>query len=449
MQHNGKGSRSGSEHGSLQESGSTGHRAGAAQRPGLGAGGGSGDAPPSNTASHNCNPEYFQPLRWGTDSLYVSYAGELHSHIRDELEHLKKLAQSANPAEQAQAQLSLGEHVFEVRDKGAPLFPYVLEDGSFRVQLSRPSKALPMAYVKVSSGYLTHAKPADAEKALRTLLMELGELSGPAQVSRIDLFVDFASTENMESWDRHAWVTRASSINAYAVDGKFSGWMVGAGGILAARLYDKRLEIEVSRKHYLPGLWREAGWDGVLPVWRLEFEFKRETLVNRGLSGLDSVLANLNGLWSYATTEWLRLTLPSVGDQTRSRWPLHPLWGYLSGIDWETDGGPLRPRAMHARLPGDDKLFGLAFSAIVSFMAREGISDLERGIRTFVAKMDSHHAEKAHQLAKRYEAYVAERLAIKNREFNTRLNNPELEEERQALERKRQADTYRKASDGG
>jgi hypothetical protein len=104
---------------------------------------------------------------------------------------------------------------------------------------------------------------------------------------------------------------------------------------------------------------------------------------------------------------------------------------------------------MHARLPGDDKLFGLAFSAIVSFMAREGISDLERGIRTFVAKMDNHHAEKAHQLAKRYEAYVAERLAIKNREFNTRLNNPELEEERQALERKRQADTYRKASDGG
>ena len=39
----------------------------------------------------------------------------------------------------------------------------------------------------------------------------------------------------------------------------------------------------------------------------------------RQLRSLQEVLANLNGLWTYATTEWLRLTVPCGGDKTRTR----------------------------------------------------------------------------------------------------------------------------------
>jgi hypothetical protein len=39
-------------------------------------------------------------------------------------------------------------------------------------------------------------------------------------------------------------------------------------------------------------------------------------------------------------------------------------------------------------------------------------------------------------------------VALKGRQLNTILNHPELEEERKALEKKRQAEAYRKASDG-
>ena len=42
--------------------------------------GGTG-APPSNTAPDNCNPS-FQPLRWGIDSLYLSYPGELTEGVK-------------------------------------------------------------------------------------------------------------------------------------------------------------------------------------------------------------------------------------------------------------------------------------------------------------------------------------------------------------------------------
>ena len=405
------------------------------------------DALASNTASDNSNIPFFKPLRWGVDSLYLSYPGTLSDKTLDRLKHLKALAQSSEPVQQARAQFLLGGHIFEVKDKGAPLFPYVLDDGAFRIQLAKPSKTVPMAYVKVSSTYLAHVGPAEAEKALYALLSELGEIREAANVSRIDLFVDFVSHQDME-WNRQAWVTRAASVNAYAVNEKFSGWTVGQGSDISARLYNKLLEIVKSGKDYLLDLWGQVGWQPGEPVWRLEFQIKREVLGQKGIGKLYDVLKHLNGLWSYGTTEWLRLTLPNPDDQTRSRWPVHPLWAALASVDWDTDGGPLSRNFSPERVPGNAKLFNLGFSNITSFMARQGIDDLYDGQEAFMAALYQFHSDKAYALGLPFDDYVAEKLAQKRREFNTRLNNPELEEERQAAEREKVARTYRKASDG-
>ncbi len=167
--------------------------------------------PPSNTVPNNCNSEYFKLLRFGVDSLYLSYPGELLPVVDDKLKELKKIAQSPEPFEQVKAQYPINGHIFEVKDKGARLFPYILEDNAFRIQLSR-SQSVPLAYVKISSEYLTHVGSVVAEKALEAILNQFGVVHESANVSRIDLFVDFVSSEDMESWDRHAWVTRASAI---------------------------------------------------------------------------------------------------------------------------------------------------------------------------------------------------------------------------------------------
>ena len=53
-----------------------------------------------------------------------------------------------------------------------------------------------------------------------------------------------------------------------------------------------------------------------------------------------------------------------------------------------------------------------------------------------------------HALGLPFDSYIAQKVALKGREFNTILNNPEYEDERKALERKRQSEAYRKASDG-
>lgn len=47
-------------------------------------------APPSNTAPNSCNGVFFQPLRWGVDSLYLSYAGQLFEPVWTQLDDLKR-----------------------------------------------------------------------------------------------------------------------------------------------------------------------------------------------------------------------------------------------------------------------------------------------------------------------------------------------------------------------
>lgn len=417
------------------------------------------DAPPTNRASNNCNdggvrrPDdqiavpYFQLLRFGVDSLYLSYPGELYPEVLDRLKALKALAQSSEADEASGAQYPVQGHVFEVKDKGARLFPFILEDGHFRIQLAKPSKTVPMAFVKVSSGYLAQAAPVEAERALRAILSEFGDITDVAKVSRIDLFCDFVTSENIE-WERQDWVTRAATVDTFSVGGRFSGWMIGKGAIISARLYDKVLEIQKSRKEYLFGLWHKIGWNPGHPVWRLEFELKRELLVQHGLSSLDQVLNHQNGLWSYGTTEWLRLAIPNPDDQTRARWPVHPLWGYLSSVDWEGNGGPLLRKFDPQRIPDNKKLFNLALSNIIAFMAREGIADFEEGREAFHAALQQYHEDKAYGIGLPFSGYIAEKVAFKARQFNSLINKPEFEAERKAREQNIAARNYRKASDG-
>ncbi len=145
----------------------------------------------------------------------------------------------------------------------------------------------------------------------------------------------------MESWARNAWVTRGKQKDAHAVEDDFTGWSIGLGGNMSFRLYNKLLEVADSGRNDLFPVWEAAEWKEGEPIWRGEFQFRREVIAQHGVIRLEDVLANLNGLWNYASTEWLRLTIPNPDDLTRSRWPVHPLWGYLTSIDWETNGGVL------------------------------------------------------------------------------------------------------------
>ncbi len=392
----------------------------------------------------------FRPLRWGIDSLYLSYPGCLSEETDSRLKDLKKIAQSPEAYKQLQAQIETNGHILEVKDKGAPLFPYVLEDNALRIQLSRPARKTPMAYVKLASGLLNHLGPVEAEAGLRLILEDLGELQDEAHVSRIDLYADFVSNARMDSWDRSAWVTRAASISNYSEGAVFTGWMVGAGGVISFRLYNKTQEIKKSLKDYLKPLWLQAGWDGESSVWRAEFQYRRQIMGQFGLVRLSGVLASLKALWSYGLDEWLRLSIPDPADGNRSRWPLHPLWGALASIDWATPGGPLSQRFSFDRAPSDSWIFRQEFSAITSYMAKNGILDFEQGRSMLVMKVYNHFSSLAVLEGVSFDQFIQEKVGIKGRRYNTIFNLSEIPNEDQVKASLDDlARAYRNASRGG
>jgi hypothetical protein len=94
--------------------------------------------PPSNTVPPNYtgNPDHTKILRYGIDSLYLSFSGSLDNKLEEKLVTLKLAAQSTDDLEKASAQLKIGEHLFEVLGRGARRFPFVLNNNLFQIQLS-------------------------------------------------------------------------------------------------------------------------------------------------------------------------------------------------------------------------------------------------------------------------------------------------------------------------
>ena len=132
------------------------------------------------------------------------------------LDDLKTQAQSEDEAEQALAQVCIGSHIFEVRDKGVRRFPYVLVDNCFFIKLNRKqSNILPMAHVQISSEYLAAVGLESAEQDLRVVINTLGSIDGVASVSRADLFLDFVCTANLADIEQPHWITRASQMAKY------------------------------------------------------------------------------------------------------------------------------------------------------------------------------------------------------------------------------------------
>ena len=252
-------------------------------------------------------------------------------------------------------------------------------------------------------------------------------------VARVDLFVDFISSLDFDSVPVDHWITRAEEKAKYYQRDCFSGWTVGRGGDISARLYDKTLEIHKSKKYWLHEPWRASGWDGEQKVWRMEFQIKREALKALGVRTVPELVAKRHNLWQYLCEDYLRLAQPSETDQTRSRWPNHRLWDSL-GACFLMDGlnsGKLS-RFSPTRPPSDEHLFLNGLGPLSSFMAREGITDIGEAIGEFFHQAEAFHRGKD---AAGMRGYLYRKASLKGKRFNT-IKNEFKDEELDALTRK-------------
>lgn len=395
----------------------------AADAVGSGAAPGGAGAPPSNTAPHNCKwVDDLVILRSGVDTLQLSFRGELYQDAQIRLSELKVLAQSSDKGEQAFAQMELDGELFSVLPRGSGRFVFTLVNPCFRISLSDGKGAMPVAFVQVQSELLTKSGHRFALQRLKPIISQLASISESPSISRMDICVDFSTWFDMESISRHHWVTRAKRISQYVEANRFTGWSIGLKGSVACRLYDKTAEILVTDKLYMQGLWIDCGWDGSTPVWRLEFEVKREALRQYEAGEIEDLEILAAGLWSHLTHSWLRLTIPSEGDETRSRWDTHPLWRSLSTVDFGALDVPALQRVRNTNPPSRDWMFRSAGSGIIAFMALEDIQEFREGCRQYAEAYLAYLDEYQDFRGCSSEEFIRSRVRAYCRKHNLRLN---------------------------
>jgi len=378
---------------------------------------------PSNTAPLKDKYKTLSKIvHQGVDSLYLSFQGSLSEQWSQKLTRLKIIAQDSDPSVQATAQAQIGNHCFEVSSRGRGKYLYVLKDNWFHIQIAgEDSKALPVAYVQISSELLTFHPLSEVINSIRFIVSTLTTSVDSVSVSRLDICVDFMTDVRVSKFTENDWVTRAKSFSRYSESGNFTGWSIGRGQLMA-RLYDKTAECIKSNKQFFYDVWSPNGWEYRDQVWRLEFQFKRETLNQLNSINVDELEERLSSLWCYGTTQWLRLTLPNSNDTARTRWDTHPLWEMLTTTSWQTLPNRDLRRVIKERIPTDDYFFTSGFGVFPAYMARENIHSIDDAVRDYLHNARLHHDRNSRRTGLLFHEYVKQKVALKARKYNTIKN---------------------------
>lgn len=291
----------------------------------------------------------------GIDTLHLHTVAKLDPKWEVELEAKKREAIACRDSKETQPGVRVGGVVFHVRPNATRHGPYLLENDGLVVTVN-PEPMANMATVRVelrstalwSLGYLAAGERAEAV---------MRELIAPGQalrctVSRLDVTADFTGWLP-EEWFPGECVSRAGNLETHHFRRKLTGWRWGAGGAVVCRLYDKVREITVKadgKEKWLPPMWKRKGWDGTAPVWRLEFQLRREVLreffdaelLRETFKGGDESSGFVADLWSTAQLhvaevwralliDWLSWRAPRTATERKR---LHPVWKVLCDADF-------------------------------------------------------------------------------------------------------------------
>lgn len=321
-------------------------------------------------------------LASGIDSLTFSGKATLSASLLERLGDGRSAAQEAGEP----VPFIFGGSEFLLAPHGFGRYPFSLTHEHGQIGVTG-SQNLPAFRVQLRAGFI-HG--IGAEAAAQAFVDLLERVAGPIEtvVSRVDLFADFMGWA-LVAEDRHRFVTRAVITDLVEVYGQVGTLQFGRrkGGGLSARIYNKPLEMAKKGSTWLLEEWGDQYVPGE-QVWRVEFEFGRTVLRNRGIDTLDDLFANIGGLWAYGT-EWLSFR-DRTADQTRSRWPIAPEWTAVSNI-------PLRGSAIGLEKVSRSKREaalrtvrnGLRGYAI-SYAALTGIRDVDEMGRCLTAQLLEH-----------------------------------------------------------
>jgi hypothetical protein len=262
-------------------------------------------------------------LAAGVDSLYVSVKGEVWDGLPLVLRRMVEMAEG----ETVPCTFREGGPDFLLRSHGWRGYPFWVTSPRFELYLGAAAP-FPPAYVQLHSPYLhtlgAEDAAAEVEEFLATDVFH-GQMEIAA--SRVDVYADVQGWEPRYD-DFLRFACRGVRRRMYEVAGqlhasgrRLSGFVFGAGDVLA-RVYDKTLQMQATGQTWQETVW--SGRDPERPVWRVEFQFRREALASFGVRTVGDVLGARQGLWEYGT-RWLSLRQPT-NHTRRARWPEALVW---------------------------------------------------------------------------------------------------------------------------
>lgn len=371
-----------------------------------------------------------RPLIAGIDTLNLTTRAALKSGVVLELKELREKAMQAKKAKRKSLQptdlprwRSEGfELDFEVQPYGTRKGLVLLTTEHLVLVLNPDGpRNFPRAYVELKAPFLWAGwenAAAAAERLMGSVCNVVDAEELDVQVSRIDLACDFMGwTPEPElldevfgrvvrrdlqfEWGEHEHGEKerpllAPWVRPHHVGRRFTGFTFG-GGQMLARLYDKTVEIQRSRKDWFKPLWQGGGWVDEASsgnVWRLEYQIRREPLtkaevVSDGdamlMKSWSDVKRGLDPLWQYLMSEWLTYRLPrSAEDRKR----LHPRWQRLMGATFCPQ--PAATLHRHHQQIQLERCTG----ALAGYLAREvALSWKDRGVTPSKQRFDADVAQ--------------------------------------------------------
>lgn len=353
-------------------------------------------------------------LQQGIDSIWLNVAGTLRGDLAELLAWAKEDAQAAGDDWAASPLPAFDGSPLRVHASGVKYYDWFCRSDDLTIKIRKPGgrSPLPAVVVRVSALALWRLGGGGRVAVERAAEYVAGLFDGGCQitVSAVHLATDFQGW-SLASADLAGVVMRADTKEVHYGEGDVIETVAaGRSDNLRVSLYHKSLQVQKKALGWVPALWEACdGYQADCPVWRLEYQYGREFLHERGIETLADLWPALAGLWAYGM-DWFSFRVPNAGDlEHRYRWAITPAWAALATWREDNNAGELprvkavRPR-LHRLYQG---LAGYLASAMALTEDVHPLATLERALRDLERRKGAGALDQVLERKRlRYGAYV-------------------------------------------
>lgn len=303
---------------------------------------------------------YATPIASGWDTVKETFKVSIPERLLEQLEITKREGRDNG---RAGSMVRFGREDFRLWPTGASGSLFVLENDDYRVYIKPPQFEWCVSIEYTAAGLWEYGLHALRERALENLLLEVKplcderDLGRPVAWQRVSVAhfaFDFHSPEFSKDMTSRIYDTvicpapvgkgmnkqepgyeeNSQPVEAWGRGRRIETLTIGKKSTLQLQIYDKGREITAaSGKTWMYKIWAQAGYkpeiengkERARDVWRVEIRFGSKFLKDRGVLTLPELHEKLHALLTEAIFT-RRITVESVTDRNRWRWPLHPLF---------------------------------------------------------------------------------------------------------------------------